>query len=93
MAERLGIKNNTYFINRGDITTSADDAKLTGLYSYTGGQVINGTSYGILVCFLNFSFETNYAWGFQLFVGDNKKMSMRSSIRNNTVWSEWILMN
>ncbi len=86
----IGVSNNSFFRMRGNISTSPDDAKLTGLYSYSGGAAINGTSYGILVCFYNDSFTLNYAWGFQIFVGDNNKISMRSSVRRSGTWDSWV---
>lgn len=89
VAGLLSLNNNSFFRVRGDLA-SADSATDTGLYSYTGGTAINGSPYGLLLNICNIQFSVSWAWGAQIFFGDNNTISFRTSIRKNGVWGAWI---
>ena len=89
VAGLLSLNNNSFFRVRGELA-SADSATDTGLYTYTGGTAINGSSYGLLLNICNIQFSVSWAWGAQIFFGDNNTISFRTSIRKNGVWGAWI---
>lgn len=89
VAGLLSLNNNSFFRVRGELA-SADSATDTGLYTYTGGTAINGSFYGLLLNICNVQFSVSWAWGAQIFFGDNNTISFRTSIRKNGVWGAWI---
>lgn len=81
-----------YFQYRG--TCSNINAQtLPGMYDYADtSNAIAGTNYGILLCFYNRDFPTTWAWGVQVFFGDNNKFAYRTSIRKAGVWNNWVIV-
>ena len=88
MAELLDIWGNKFFQNRG-ICEDADSNTSTGCYDYSGSTSIAGTKYGRLICIYNSKFPSTWAWGVQLFFGDNNTIAYRTSIRQSGVWLAW----
>lgn len=89
MAGLIGLNGNTYFKYRGDCS-NPNDATNSGHYDYSNhSSAIAGSYYGRLLCFYNGTFPTTWAWGVQLFFGDNNAFAYRTSIRKTGEWTGW----
>lgn len=81
-----------YFQYRG-ACNNINAQTLPGMYDYADtSNAIAGTNYGILLCFYNRDFPTTWAWGVQVFFGDNNKFAYRTSIRKSGVWNNWVIV-
>lgn len=81
-----------YFQYRGTCN-NINAQTLPGMYDYADtSNAIAGTNYGILLCFYNRDFPTTWAWGVQVFFGDNNKFAYRTSIRKSGVWNNWVIV-
>ena len=89
MAGLIGLNGNAYFKYRGDCS-NPDEASNSGHYDYSNpSSPIAGSNYGRLLCFYNGVYPTTWAWGAQLFFGDNNAFAYRTSIRKSGKWTEW----